>query len=114
MTSRYGIDSTFDAVIAHGVLQLLPVRLRDRVLITAREHTAPGGYNVVTVFTDALPPPPDLASVMCGLFVEGELFARYADWVVLLAESYVLGDEHPDDIRRRHPVNKLVARRPGL
>jgi tellurite methyltransferase len=102
----------FDVVIAHGLLQLLPVRTRDRVLASMREQTVPGGYNVVAVFTDALPPPPDLAEVMCGLFREGEVFTRYADWETVLAKSYVFEDEHPGGIRHRHPVNKLVARRP--
>ena len=110
--TEYEPPGAFDAVIAHGVLQLLAVPARDRVLTWMREHTTPGGYNVVAVFTDALPPPPDLAAVLCGLFREREVFERYADWEPVLVRSYVLEDEHPGGIRHRHPVNKLVARRP--
>jgi len=63
---QFEFVESFDVVIAHGLLQLLPHDVRDRVLSSMREHTAPGGYNVVAVFTDALPPPPDLEAVMPG------------------------------------------------
>lgn len=109
---QYEFDTAFDAVIAHGILQLLAAPTRDHVLSSLREHTVPGGYNVVAVFTDSLPPPPDLAPVMRGLFREGELFACYSDWDVLVEKSYILEDEHPGGIRHRHPINKIVARRP--
>lgn len=111
---QFAFIETFDVVIAHGLLQLLPIQTRDRVLASMREQTVPGGYNVVAAFTDALPSPPDLAAVMSGLFREGELFTHYQDWETVLARSYVFEDEHPGGIRHRHAVNKLVARRPLL
>jgi len=73
--------------------------------------TSPHGYNVVAVFTDTLPAPPDLEPFMLGLFREGELLEQYAGWRIALHRSYVLEDEHPGGIRHRHPVNKIVAQR---
>lgn len=103
----------YDLVIAHGVLHLLRPADRDWVIDRMRRHTRPGGWNVVAAFTDALPPPADLAPHCLGLFRPGELFLRYGDWAVELERSYVLEDEHPGGIRHRHPVEKVVARRPS-
>jgi tellurite methyltransferase len=109
----YSVAGQYDLVVAHGVLHLLPPAARERMIEQMQDHTSPGGYNVVAVFTDSLPPPEDLRPFMLGLFREGELFARYARWEAVLRRAYVLEDEHPGGIRHRHPVNKLVARRPA-
>ena len=108
---EHSLGGPYDLVIAHGLLHLMPrvdwSRLMDRI----QGDTAPHGYNVVAVFTDALPPPDDLERFMLGLFHEGELLERYAGWDVALHRSYVLEDEHPGGVRHRHPVNKIVAQR---
>jgi tellurite methyltransferase len=109
--TTYSIVGAFDVVIAHGLLQFLPIGARDDVLTRVQQATVSGGWNVVTVFTNRLPPPPDLQKALVGLFREGELFERYADWDRIVETSYTLRDEHPGGIRHEHPVNKLVARR---
>ncbi len=106
------ITDEFDLIIAHGILHLLEPASRDRLLQQVQAHTAPGGYNVVAVFTDTLLPPDDLAPFTLGLFREGELFKRYAGWNLLEQRSYILHDEHPGGVRHQHPINKLVAQRP--
>jgi tellurite methyltransferase len=103
----------YDLVVAHGVLHLLPRDVWRDLLDSARHHTRPGGWNIVAVFTDRLPPPLDLAPHMRGLFHEGELLDCYYDWKVTQWEAYTLDDEHPGGIRHRHPVNRIVARNPG-
>ena len=103
----------FHLVIAHGLLHLLPRPDWSDLIGRMRASTTPLGYNVVAVFTDTLPPPPDLAPFMRGLFREGELEDCYRDWRIELFRSYVLDDEHPGGIRHRHPVNKIVAQRPS-
>lgn len=108
----YQIEGAYDLVIAHGCLHLLSRPHWARLLSEAKGHTRTLGYNVVVVFTDAIPPPDDLRLWMIGLFREAELFSYYSDWTVLTALSYVLDDEHPGGIRHRHPINKLIARRP--
>ena len=105
----YRIAERFELVTAHGVLHLMPRPDWHRLICNMQEHTAPLGYNVVAVFTDALPPPDDLRPFMAGLFREGELREQYQGWNVRDYRSYVLEDEHPGGVRHRHAVNKIVA-----
>ena len=110
----YAFGQSYDLVVAHGSLHLIEREHWTRLIHSIKDHTNAGGYNVVVVFTDTLPPPEDLADFHIGLFREGELFDFYHDWDVLLGRSYILEDEHPGGIRHRHPINQLVARNTGL
>lgn len=104
----------YDLVVAHGVLHLLERDVRSRVLQSIRRQTRAGGWNIVAVFTDRLPAPPDLASHMSGVFREGELLDYYAGWHVEDWQAYTLEDEHPGGVRHRHPINRIVAQKPEL
>lgn len=108
--TTFAFPRDYDLIVMHGLLHLLEREARDALLDSARRHTRPGGWHVVAVFTDRLPPPPDLAPHMRGLFREGELRERYADWTGTDWAAYTLEDEHPGGIRHRHPVNRIVAR----
>jgi tellurite methyltransferase len=108
----FEFSRTYDVVIAHGILHLVPPQSRQELIARMKAHTSPGGLNVVAVFTDRLPAPPDMADEFVGLFGEGELSAAYADWIVELDQAYTLNDEHGGGIKHEHPVNKLVARKP--
>lgn len=108
----FAFPRDYDAIIAHGVLHLLPPPLRDPLLAGMQAHTVPGGWNVVAVFTDRIPSPPDLAPHTHGLFAEGELRDRYQGWEIEEWRAYTLQDEHPGGVRHSHAVNKIVARRP--
>jgi len=99
-------------LISHGCLHLIERLQWQRLLAQFKSHTKPGGYNAVTVFTDALPPPEDLKVLCLGLFREGELYDCYADWKTCYKESYVLKDQHPHSPPHEHPINKLVAQKP--
>lgn len=109
---RYAMGDEFDLIVAHGVLHLLP--REDWAVLIGRMQAATSrlGYNVVAVFTDALPPPPDLAPFILGPFRDGELLDAYRAWRVELYKAYVLEDQHPGDIRHTHAVNKIVAQKP--
>jgi tellurite methyltransferase len=109
--TTWEIDTTYDLIIAHGCLHLLQRPQWMALIERMKEHTSIGGYNVVAVFTDTLPPPDDLKEFCIGLFREGELFSYYEDWEIALRRSYILEDEHPGSVRHRHPINKIVARR---
>lgn len=109
---RYRMADPFDLIIAHGLLHLLPPVDRRSLLRRMQRETVAGGYNVVAVFTDALPAPPDLEPFMLGLFHEGELLEAYRDWGIQLYRSYIEEDEHPGGIRHRHPINMIVAKKP--
>lgn len=108
----YPLVGEYDLVIAHGVVHLLQPADRDGLISRMKLYTRAGGYNVVAVFTTALPAPPDLEEMMVGLFEEGEIFERYRDWEIILERSYILNDEHDGGIRHSHPINKVVARKP--
>jgi tellurite methyltransferase len=110
--SRFDFDRHYDAIIAHGVLHLLPPDSRDQLLTQIQNSTAPGGTNVVAVFTNRLPTPADLREFTLGLFEEGQLGRAYAAWDVILDRAYTLHDSHPGGLKHEHPVNKLVARKP--
>lgn len=110
---QHAFSGLYDAIILHGVLHLLPRSDRTTLLDKVKAATAPGGLNVVVVFTDRLPVPADLVGVTVGLFEEGEIFGAYRDWDVVLSHAYTLKDEHPGGIRHEHPVNKVVARKPA-
>ena len=107
----YDFIDHYDVVIAHGILHLLPTTERAQLLKRMQSHTRPSGANVVAVFTNRIPAPPDLSDAFIGLFEEDELFNAYQDWETLLKRSYTLSDEHPGGIRHEHPVNKIVARK---
>jgi tellurite methyltransferase len=53
---EYRFEDRYDLVIAHGCLHLLERMHWTRLLAQSKEHTRPGGYNVMVVFTDMLPP----------------------------------------------------------
>ncbi len=107
--NTFEFSRSYDVVISHGVLHLLERHAWTRVIAQMKEHTRPGGVNIVAVFTDEIPPPDDLAPFVRGLFKEGELARTYADWRDEQATSYVLEDEHPGGVRHRHAIDKVVA-----
>ena len=107
--SGYQIQGKFDFIVAHGSLHLLE-RIRWKMLLKEmQQHTLFGGYNAVTVFTDAVPASPDMEDFFIGLFPEGELFSIYSHWELLLQKSYIFEDEHPGRIHHVHAANKIVA-----
>ena len=107
----YRIQGRYDLIIAHGSLHLLE-RIRWQMLLKKmQQHTVFGGYNAVTVFTDAVPASPDMEDLFVGLFREKELFSMYSHWDILLERSYVFQDEHPGEICHTHAANKIAARR---
>jgi hypothetical protein len=50
---------------------------------------------------------------LIAFWEETELFDRYSDWEFLIKESSILDDEHPDGSKHRHPINKILARKPA-
>src|SRR5664280_1916433 len=107
----YEFTEKYDVIIAHGILHLLPIPDRVPLLERMKSHTVPNGANVVAVFTNRIPAPPDLMDAFIGLFEEDELFDAYQHWDILLKRSYTMNDEHPGGIHHEHPVNKIVARK---
>jgi tellurite methyltransferase len=109
---EYPFEQSFDLIVSHGCLHLIERACWQSLIRQFKEYTKPRGYNVVAVFTNTINPPDDLRRFCLGLFREGELFEHYKDWIPCRRESYVLEDQHPGEIQHRHPINKIVARKP--
>lgn len=107
----YSFSHPFDLIVSHGCLHLVERESWQDLIHEFKMQTNAGGYNVILVFTDAISPPDDLKDFCLGLFHEGELFSLYADWQIVLQQSYTLEDQHPGSSPHKHPVNKLVARK---
>ncbi|MBL4574646.1 MAG: methyltransferase domain-containing protein [Opitutaceae bacterium] len=100
----------YDLIISHGCLHLVERNQWDRMIAQFKTHTTPSGFNVLTVFTDTIPIPHDLAPLCIGLFHEGELYERYSGWETILRKSYTFQDEHAGGIQHTHAANKLVVK----
>lgn len=109
--TRFEFPEEYDLIISHGCLHFIERRHWKEMIEQFMTHTAPFGFNVITVFTDAIPVSPDLAPLCVGLFREGELFEMYSGWETIMKKSYTFQDEHAGGIRHTHAANKLVARR---
>ena len=108
---QFEFTNSYDAIIAHGCLHLIPRVDWSGLLSRIKKYTNDLGYNIIVVFTNKLPPPEDLRPFHVGLFNEDELYDFYRDWKIIESRSYILEDEHPGGIRHRHPINKLVAQK---
>ena len=102
----------FDCIISKGCLHLIYRHEWMDVINNMKTVTAPGGFNIVGVFTDILPLSPDMAPFTKGLFKEGELFKIYSDWKILHQKSYTFKDDHGNGIRHHHAANNIIARKP--
>ncbi|MEC8320569.1 MAG: methyltransferase domain-containing protein [Planctomycetota bacterium] len=111
--NEFSITGDFDLMLSDGVFHNIHREHAERLISEMKEHTRPGGYNLVKLFTTKVPPPPELARFHIGLWEEEELFDRYEGWEFLIRKSFILEDEHPDGSRHRHPINKILARKPG-
>ncbi len=100
----------YDLIISHGCLHFIQGNDWERLIKKFKTHTTLNGLNVITVFTNDIPTPPDLENLCIGLFNEGELYDRYSEWDIVLKKSYTFKDEHAGGIQHVHAVNKLVAR----
>lgn len=107
----YVPDRTFDFIVADGCLHLIEREEWLKLIKRLQDATLPSGYHSITVFTDVLPSPYDMAAFTPGLFHEGELFTLYDGWIMHLQESYQFKDEHSGGIKHHHAVNKLVAQK---
>ncbi|HKI79249.1 MAG TPA: methyltransferase domain-containing protein [Ignavibacteriaceae bacterium] len=109
--AEYCFEKKFDLIIAYGVLHLIKKEERKILLKRIKDNTRKNGFNVILVFTDTLPAPPDLAPFMIGLFEEGEIFNEYSDWEMIENKSYILNDVHPGGIKHKHPINKITCKK---
>jgi tellurite methyltransferase len=113
---EFPIDGTWDLIMAHGVIDYLDNAVWRRLLGALKEHTAPGGFNAYTcmLFTDEHPAGPEFAAAgFKHSLAQGELAAFYGDWSLVRHDRYVKWDQHPGIPLHCHPVDKVIAQRPG-
>lgn len=114
---EYHFTEQWDVVMAHGVIDYLDNRTWNALVDRIQEHTVPGGINAYTcmLFSDEYPAPPEFTQACFKHSVAPfELSNRYAAWEMLRHDRYVKWDQHPPRIPiHRHPVDKVVARKPG-
>jgi tellurite methyltransferase len=112
----YRVRGEWDLVMAHGVIDYLDNRTWRALLADVKAATAPGGINAYTcmLFTPEHPAPPEFQRAEFKHSVApGELRGFYDDWELLRHDRYVKWDQHPGIPVHCHPVDKVVARRPG-
>ena len=99
----------YDFIISHGFLHLIKPNEWKKVIKQMKNNTKKGGVNVVVVFTDKTPIPPDLTPFVKGIFKEDEIKEYYKDWKIKNFKSYIINDEHPNDLKHTHAINKIIA-----
>lgn len=102
----------YDVIIAHGLFQFIKKDVREKVIKEMKNQTKKGGYNVIAVFTDIIELPQDMKPYLIGIFKEGEIKEYYKDWVIEDFQTYVFEDEHENNIKHKHAINKLIVRKP--
>ncbi|MDW7659088.1 MAG: methyltransferase domain-containing protein, partial [Bacillota bacterium] len=109
---KFSFDKVYDAILSHGVLHLPEKDTRDRFIESAQEHTKPGGYNIIGIFTNRLPATPDNAPFTKSLFNVGELPDKYKGWDILSHEESTFKDSHPGSVSHEHAYERIIARKP--
>jgi len=109
----YKYPKKFDLIICRGCLHFLSRSDWRLVLDQIHAGTTHAGFNIISVFTDTVPPPDDLRDLMVGTFHEGELFACYDGWKILDQGSHVFEDEHPGSLKHTHASNRITAQKPS-
>ena len=111
--TTFRFQKTYDLILSNGVLHLVERQEWQDFIARAREHTNPGGMNLIGIFTNRLPATPDNAPFTKALFNEDDLEKLYSDWEILKSDNYEFEDEHPGGIRHRHAAGHIAARKPG-
>ena len=104
-------DKDYDVILSHGVLHLPEKAVRDRFILEAQEHTAPGGYNIIGIFTNRLPVTPDNAPFTKSLFNVGELPEKYTGWKILTHDENTLRDSHPGGVSHEHAYERITVQK---
>jgi tellurite methyltransferase len=107
----FNFTNTYDLIISHGLFHFIERNNWLNIIHRMKAKTRKGGYNIVTVFTNEVEIPEDLMPFVKGVFHEGELKKLYFDWSIEMYRSYKFEDEHDDNIRHCHAVNKIVTRK---
>lgn len=113
---EFEISQAYDVIMAHGVIDYLERDEWKKLLTKIKQMTTPGGYNVYTcmIFNREYPAPPEFKSAEFKHCLKvNELGEFYNDWNKVRYEYYVKWDQHPGIPLHCHPLEKLLAQKPG-
>jgi SAM-dependent methyltransferase len=97
------LSGRYDLVIARACLHPLPHAQRARLVATMQAHTRHRGFNVVEVAT--------AAHAGADGVPDGEIFAAYAGWRILVRQSFSEESRSPAAAGSWVGVNRLVAQK---
>lgn len=100
----------YDLIIAHGLFQFIKKDIRDKAIKEMKNATNMGGYNIIAVFTDVIELPKDMSPYLIGIFKDGEIKDYYSDWIIEDFQTYIFEDEHENNIKHNHAINKLIVK----
>ncbi len=108
---EHRLDESFDVVFCHGCLQYVPSDVRRSLLGHYKQHTNPGGLNVMSVFVRKpfIERAPD-GEAAAHKWISGELFTHYDDWRLDFCTE-VIFDCMSSGIPHKHAMNQVIARR---
>ncbi len=109
--TEYIFTKHYDVILSSGVLHLPEKDNRNAFISNAQKNTVPGGYHLVSIFTDRLPATPDNAPFTKSLFKVGEILEMYKSWELLRHNEGIFKDSHPDGVSHEHAFESIIARK---
>ncbi len=109
---EYRLDEPFDVIFSSGCLQYIPPQMRNEVLDNYKQHTNPGGLNVLSAFVNKpfIGKSPD-AETTAHKWISGELFTHYHDWRIDHCEEAIF-DCMSSGVPHQHATNRMIAVKP--
>lgn len=107
----FSFEKEYSLIMSFGTLHFVSKNDWHNFIMKSKKATAVGGFHIMQLFTNQVPPSPDIAPFAIGLADDGEIRKLYEDWEIIDFRSYVFEDEHPNVPRHLHASNKITARR---
>ena len=108
---NFSFAKEYSLIMSFGALHFVSKNDWHNFIMKAKKATAVGGFHIMQLFTNQVPPSPDIAPFAVGLADDGEIRMLYEDWEMIDFRSYVFEDDHPNVPRHLHASNKITARR---
>lgn len=109
--TQFTFSKPYGLVMSFGTLHFVEKAHWKRFILDAKANTNAHGIHIIQLFTNVLPPSPDIAPFAVGLADDGEIKSLYSDWDILQFKSYTFEDEHPGVPKHYHASNKIVAQK---
>lgn len=108
---KFDFEKDYELIMSFGTLHFVNKQDWHIFIEKAKMATCIGGYNIIQIFTNQVPPSADIAPFAIGLADDGEIKEMYEGWEIIEYKSYVFEDEHPGVPKHLHASNKIIARR---